>query len=104
MKKANIKQTPFVYRDGCFIEPNDPGPYEECLTKTYHEWENGACVDKTPTPPPPTIVANPNAPNSTRPAIVSPPATTFEPPPLPAADDNVLLLLAACLFFGYCHP
>lgn len=103
-EKANIKQTPFVYRDGCFIEPNDPGPYEECLTKTYHEWENGACVDKTPTPPPPTIVANPNAPNSTRPAIVSPPATTFEPPPLPAADDNVLLLLAACLFFGYCHP
>lgn len=102
-EKANIKQTPFAYKDGCFIEPNDPGPYEECMTKTYHEWVNGKCIDNTPKPPPPIVVQNPNAPNNERPTEVPPPAPTYEPPPRPAVDDNTLLLLAACFFFGACH-
>jgi hypothetical protein len=102
-ENANIKQTPFGYKDGCFIEPNDPGPYEECLTKIYHEWENNKCVDKTPKPPAPTIVTNPTPPNSERPQEPPPPSVTYEPPPRPAVDDNALLLLGLCFFFGACR-
>lgn len=93
MEKSNIKQTPFAYRDGCFIEPNDPGPYEECMTKNFHEWENGTCVDKTPAPRAPVVVVNPTPP---------PPAPTRESP-RPAASDYTLLLIGACFFFGVFH-
>jgi hypothetical protein len=72
-----------------------PALMKKCMTKTYHEWVNGKCIDNTSKPPPPIVVQNPNAPNNERPAEV--------PPPRPAVDDNTLLLLAACFFFGACH-
>ncbi len=102
-EKLNLSpETSLRPRDGCFVEPNDPGPFEECKSKMFHEWEGGRCVDRTPQPPPPIIVENPLPPIEHRPEEVPPPNNTIEPPPAPAPNDNTLILLAVCFFFGFC--